>query len=53
MKMNLSVTALLLILALVCFLLGAVGIPSRINFVALGLFFWLLAVELGKGGMLP
>ncbi len=35
----------LMILALVCFLLAAVGVPwPRPNFTALGLFFWALAL---------
>jgi hypothetical protein len=33
---------LLLLLAFVCFVLAAVGVPSRVNFVALGLMFWVL-----------
>lgn len=43
---------LLLLLSFVCFILAAVGVPSRVNFVALGLMFWVLvpllnAVHLG------
>lgn len=39
---------LLLVVALICFLLAAVGLPaSRINLTALGLFFWVLSILLG------
>jgi hypothetical protein len=34
----------IILLALICFLLAAVNVVSRINLVALGLFFWLLSV---------
>jgi hypothetical protein len=39
---------ILVIVALVCFALAAIGVSSRINLVAAGLFCWLLAV-----GLLP
>ncbi len=36
-------TFILLLLALVCFVLAAIGVPSnRVNLVALGLAFWVL-----------
>jgi hypothetical protein len=36
----------LLIAALLCFFIAAIGVPAsgRVNLVALGLFFWVLAV---------
>jgi hypothetical protein len=37
-------TILLLIAAAICFLLAAVGVPARVNLVALGLLFWVLTV---------
>jgi hypothetical protein len=43
-----TVNSVLLFLALVCFLLAAIGVPVvRVNLVALGLFFWVLAVLIG------
>jgi hypothetical protein len=33
-----------LIVALVCFLLAVFNVPTRINLVALGLFFWVLSL---------
>ena len=37
-----------LVIALVCFLLGAANIPApRINLVALGLAFWVLSILIG------
>jgi hypothetical protein len=33
---------ILLFLALVCFILSAAGIPSRVNLTALGLAFWVV-----------
>lgn len=53
MRMSANASVVLIILALVCFLVGAIGWPSRINWIALGLFFWCLATELGKGVSLP
>lgn len=40
---------ILLICALVCFLLAAAGIPSRVNLTAAGLAFWVLEVLIGTG----
>lgn len=38
-----SLHLVLIILALVCFFIAAIGVPtSRFNLMALGLFFWLL-----------
>jgi hypothetical protein len=31
-----------LVVALICFVLAAIGVPSRVNLVALGLAFWVL-----------
>ncbi len=43
------ITLALLIVALVCFLLGAAQFPQpRINFVALGLAFWVLSLIIGN-----
>lgn len=41
-----SAHTVLLLVALLCFLLGAIEWPpqQRINLVALGLFFWLLSI---------
>jgi hypothetical protein len=39
-----SVQLVLLILAFVCFIVAAIGIPSRVNLVALGLAFWVLSL---------
>lgn len=39
-----TITILLLALAAICFLLAAIGIPSRVNLVALGLLAWVLTV---------
>lgn len=41
---------ILLILALVCFVLSAINVPSpRVSLVALGLAFWVLSLILGRG----
>lgn len=41
----------LMILAILCFLLAALGISTpRGNLMAAGLFFWALAVTVAKGG---
>lgn len=41
---------ILLILALMCFVLAAVNVPSpRVSLVALGLAFWVLSLLLGGG----
>ena len=43
-----TVNQILLIVALILFILAAVGVPSsRINLVAAGLAFWLLAQLIG------
>jgi hypothetical protein len=48
--MQITLRLVLLILALVCFLLAAVGVPApRINLLALGLALWILAVIVGPG----
>ena len=41
------ITNVLLILALVFFLLGAFDVPSRINWIGLGLASWVLTLLLG------
>ena len=38
------VIVVLLILAALCFLLAALNTPTKINLVAFGLFWWVLAV---------
>lgn len=35
---------LLLLIGAVCFALGAVGVPARVNWVSLGLLAWILTV---------
>jgi hypothetical protein len=43
-----TLLTLFLILALVCFILSAIGIPSsRINLQSLGLAFWVLGMLVG------
>lgn len=42
--MHVTITLVLLIAALVCFLLSAFGVPSRIGLTPLGLAFWVLSV---------
>ena len=39
---------ILLVVAFVCFVAGAVGIAARVNLVALGLAAWVLAELLGR-----
>lgn len=39
-----SLDRLLAILAFISFLLAAVGVPVRVNLVALGLMFWVLTL---------
>lgn len=45
------VSIVLLVAALICFFIGAIssGNPpwSRVNFIALGLFFWVLSILIG------
>jgi hypothetical protein len=43
-----SINIILLIVALVLFLVAAIGVPSRINLVAAGLAFWVLSLLVGK-----
>jgi hypothetical protein len=40
----------LLVIALVCFLLAAANIPTRVNLIALGLAFWVLSLLIGGIG---
>lgn len=40
-------TLILLVLALVCFMLAAANLPSRINLIGLGLALWVLTLILG------
>lgn len=42
----LTIRALLLILALVAFVLAAIGVPARVNLVATGLALWMLSLLL-------
>jgi hypothetical protein len=44
--MGVSVRVLLLVVAALCFILAACGVPQsgRVNLVALGLFFWVLSI---------
>lgn len=39
-----TVQLILLVLAFLCFVLGAIGIPSRVNLVSLGLALWTLSL---------
>lgn len=45
------ITTILLVVALICFFLGAIPLPNpgwaRVNYIALGLFFWVLSVLIG------
>lgn len=47
-----NVQLLMYVLALVCFLLGAAGIESKIGLVALGLAFWVFGILLGGASVL-
>lgn len=39
-----TINLILEILAVICFFVAAIGVPvSRVNLIALGLFFWLLS----------
>jgi hypothetical protein len=40
---------ILLVVALILFVLGAIGIPSRINLVSAGLAVWVLSILVGGG----
>ena len=43
--MTITINNVLLLIAAICFLLAAIGIPSaRVNLIALGLFFWVLSL---------
>lgn len=45
-----SISVLLLILALICFILAAIPIPPlRLNLIAIGLAFWVAAELIGAG----
>lgn len=39
-----GITAILLILAFICFVLAAFGVTSRVNLVAVGLALWVLTL---------
>ncbi len=39
-----GIQALLLILAFISFVLAAIGVPAKINLVAIGLAFWVLTL---------
>lgn len=46
--MNVTIRMVLIVLAIVCFVLAAVGVPSsRVNLTALGLALWALATIAG------
>ena len=47
MHHTLSFNMVLLILAFVCFVLGAIPIPARVNLISLGLAFWILTIICG------
>ena len=47
--MVLSLSLILLIVAFICFILGAVGVSARVNWVALGLALWVLVQIVGRG----
>jgi hypothetical protein len=47
-----SLTLILLVLAFVCFLVSAIGIPvPRVNLVAMGLALWVLSILIAGHGM--
>jgi len=47
-----TVAVLLLILAFISFVVAAMAVPvPRVNLIALGLAFWVLAVILGTGAL--
>lgn len=39
-----TIDLVLLVLALVCFVLAAAGVPSRVNLMAVGLALWVLTL---------
>lgn len=41
---NVNLHVVLLVVAAICFLLGAVGVNARVNLVSLGLFCWILTL---------
>lgn len=43
----------LLVVALICFLLAAAPITVRVNLIALGLAFWVLAILIGGASIHP
>jgi len=45
------ISLILLIVALVLFILAAVGVGGRFNLIAAGLAFWVAAVILGSGAL--
>ena len=45
--MIVTVNLILLILGLICFILSAIGVVSRVNLQSCGLALWILAVILG------
>jgi len=47
-----SISIILLIIALICFILAAIPLPNvRINLVAMGLAFWVLSILVSGGGV--
>lgn len=48
-----TISALFLIVALICFILGAFppAAWSRVNLISLGLAFWAASVLIGSGGL--
>ena len=47
--MNLTANFILVLVALILFLVAAIGVPSgRVNLIALGLFFWLLSTLVAR-----
>lgn len=47
-----TIAVLLMVVALICFLLAAIPVPTgRFNALAWGLFFWVLAILAGQGAI--
>lgn len=42
-----TISIVLLLLAFICFVLGAAGFPSRVGWTSLGLAFWVLTLIIG------
>lgn len=42
--MTMNIDMVLLVVALICFILSAIGVPSKINLQSLGLAFWVLSL---------